>query len=138
MPKQKSRVRRKAAPVNLAEPDVMVDEGEASLPEIYRPPQRRRNPRAKSSMSVTDEQNSYTSVNPNTTSSSSVNPNTNIQVMPTSQPAPSANEIVTLVIQKLSDMPDFRNFNRGSQNPSAVGVEESSSSRQTVHRLQLP
>jgi hypothetical protein len=52
MPKQRSRVRRKAAPVNLAEPVVIVDGGEASLPEIYRTPQRRRNPRAKSSTTV--------------------------------------------------------------------------------------
>jgi hypothetical protein len=129
MPKQRSRVRWKAAPVNLAEPDVIVDGGEASLPEIYRPPQRRRNLRAKSSTTVIDEQNTTPSVDPNTNS---------VQVIPTSQPVPSANEIVTLVIQKLSEMPDFQNVYNSSQISSAVNVEEGTNSRQTVHRLQPP
>ena len=115
MPNQRSRVRWKAAPVNLAEPDVIVDGGEASLSEIYRPPQRRRNPSVKFSTTVIDEQN---------TSTPSVDPNTNsVQVIPTLQSVPSANEIVTLVIQKFFDMPDFQMFYNSSQISSAVNVE---------------
>jgi len=98
----------------LAEPDVIVEGGEASLPGIYRSPQRRRNPRAKSSTAAIDEQN---------TSTPSVDPNTNsVQVNSTSQPVPSANEIMSLVIQKLSDMLDFLIFYNSSQNSSAVNV----------------
>jgi hypothetical protein len=130
MPNQRSRVRWKAAPVNLAAPDVIVDGGEASLSEIYRPPQRRRNPSVKSSTTVIDEQN---------TSTPSVDPNTNsVQVIPTLQPVPSANEIVTLVIQKFFDMPCFQMFYNSSQISSAVNVEEGTNSRQTVYRLQPP
>lgn len=109
---------------------MIVDGGEASLPEIYRPPQCSRNPKAKSSTSVIDEWD---------TSTLCVDPNTNsVQVNSKSQPVPSANESVSLVIQKLSDMPDFLNFYNSSQTSSAVNVEEGTNSRQTVHRLQPP